>query len=82
MCVCVFPQSNFDYLNRILLNLVRISWHLSLSQRRTSLSSICETLLYSIIARQRFGKNVSAATNTRNNRRNVGRSVFFAVRIV
>jgi hypothetical protein len=35
-----------------------------------------------IVARQRLGKNVTAATNTRNNRRIVGRVVFYVARVV
>jgi hypothetical protein len=31
-------------------------------------------------ARQKLGKHVTVATNTRNNRRNVGRVIFYAVR--
>jgi hypothetical protein len=34
------------------------------------------------IARQRLGENVTAATNTRNNRRIVAHSIFYAVRVV
>jgi hypothetical protein len=32
--------------------------------------------------RQRLGKHVPAATNTRNNRRNVGRVILYAVRVL
>jgi hypothetical protein len=35
-----------------------------------------------IVDRQRLGKHVPAATNTRNNRRIVGRVVFYTVRVV
>jgi hypothetical protein len=38
--------------------------------------------LYVYIARQRLGKNVTAATNTGNNRRIVGRVVLYAVDVV
>jgi hypothetical protein len=37
--------------------------------------------LYVYVARQRLGKNVTAKANTRNNRRNVGRVVFYTVRL-
>jgi hypothetical protein len=35
-----------------------------------------------IVARQRLGEHVPAATNTRNNRRIVGRVIFYAVRVL
>jgi hypothetical protein len=41
--------------------------------------SIC---VYPNIARQRFGKNITMATNTCNNRRIVDRVVFYAARVV
>jgi hypothetical protein len=48
-----------------------------------SLPSACVCIcIPSIVARQRFGKHVHAATNTSNNRRTVGRFVFYAVRVV
>jgi hypothetical protein len=34
------------------------------------------------VARERFGKYVPVATNTRNNRRIVGRVIFYAVRVL
>jgi hypothetical protein len=42
--------------------------------------SVCVLLL--IVARQRLGKHVPAATNTRNNRRIVGEVVFWAAPVV
>jgi hypothetical protein len=43
---------------------------------------VCLYVYPSVVARQRLGKNVTAATNTRNNRRIVGRVVSYAVRVV
>jgi hypothetical protein len=34
------------------------------------------------VAMQRLGKHVSVAANTRNSRKNVGRIVFYAIRVV
>jgi hypothetical protein len=69
--------------------LVCVSWHLSPSQRLASYISpislcVCMRIPPTfarhqvgknplIVARQRLGKNVPGATNTRNNRRVVGR---------
>jgi hypothetical protein len=44
-----------------------------------SQQSVC---LYAYVARQQLGKNVTAATNAHNNRRILGRVVFYAVRVV
>jgi hypothetical protein len=66
--------------------LVRISWHLSQTQRlfHKSLSSICVSVYVSsrIVVRQRLGRHVTLAANTRNNRRIVGGVVFCAVHVV
>jgi hypothetical protein len=35
-----------------------------------------------IVARQRLGKHVPETMNTHNNRRNVGRVIFYAVRVL
>jgi hypothetical protein len=43
--------------------------------------SVCLCVYPPIIAMQRFGKHAPASTNTRN-RRNVGRVVFYTVRVV
>jgi hypothetical protein len=86
------PQITFECLNQSLWNLVCISWQLSPSQRRTSKipfinQCVCVTLLllqsYGSVkcipdfgARERLGKHVPAAMNTRKNRRIVGRVIF------
>jgi hypothetical protein len=44
--------------------------------------SVCMHVNPFIIPRQRFGENVTAATNTHNNRIIVGRVVFYAVLVV
>jgi hypothetical protein len=44
--------------------------------------SVCQICISPIVARQRLGKHVPAATNTRNNRRIVGRVVLYAIRVV
>jgi hypothetical protein len=44
--------------------------------------TVCLYVYPPIVARQRLGKNVTAATNKRNNRRIVGRVVFCMVRVV
>jgi hypothetical protein len=47
------------------MNVVCMSWHLSPSQRllHKSLPSVCVSVCSPIVARQRLGKNVTAATN-------------------
>jgi hypothetical protein len=47
-----------------------------------SCQSVCLYVYPFIVARQRLGGNVTAATNTRSNRRIVGRVVFSAVHVV
>jgi hypothetical protein len=44
--------------------------------------SACLCVYVPIIARQRLGKNVTAATNESNNRIIVGRVVFYAVCVI
>jgi hypothetical protein len=44
--------------------------------------SVCLYVYPSIVARQRLGNNVTAATNTLNNRRIIGRVAFYAVHAV
>jgi hypothetical protein len=44
--------------------------------------SLCLYVYPFIVARQRPGKNVTAATNTRNKRIIVGRVVFYKARVV
>jgi hypothetical protein len=43
--------------------------------------SVCLCVYLPVIARQRLGKQVHATTNTRNNKRTVGCTVFYTVRI-
>jgi hypothetical protein len=57
------------------------SWHLSPS-RSVLHKSLCLYVYPPIIARQRLGKHVSAATSTRNNKSTVGRVIFYAVRVL
>jgi hypothetical protein len=77
--VCVSPLSTFKCLEQSLWNLVCISWHLSTSQRR---ASVCVYIcIPHIVASQRLGKHVPAATITRNNRRIV-ELVLYAVRVI
>jgi hypothetical protein len=76
-CLCVSayspsPPLTFEWLNKSLWNLVRISWHLSNPSRQ----SVCLYVYPLIVARQRLGKNplivamqrlgrnVTAVTNT------------------
>jgi hypothetical protein len=96
--VCVSSQSTFDCLHKPLWNMACISRQVSPSRRRSSETppsslSICLSLLslqdngsVNCISRfgtrQRPGKHVPAATNTRNNRRIVGRVIFYAVRVL
>jgi hypothetical protein len=49
-----------------------------------SLPSVCVSVCVFplIVARQRLCKHVPATTNTRNNRRIIGRVVFYAIRVV
>jgi hypothetical protein len=88
LCVCVSPLSTLNgWINLYETRYIRISWHLSPSQWRTSqipLISLCVCMSISplIVARQRLGKYVPAATNTRNNRRIVGRVVLYALRVI
>jgi hypothetical protein len=61
-----------------------ISWQLSPSQRRLykSLPSVCVCMCIPlIVVRQRFGRHITAATNT-GNRRFVGGVVLYAIRAV
>jgi hypothetical protein len=44
--------------------------------------SVCLYVYPPMVATQRHGKNVTTATNTRSNRRHVGRVVLYAVRVV
>jgi hypothetical protein len=61
LCICESPpQSTSECLNQSLGNVVSISWHLN-GVLRKSLPSVC---VYVCVARQRLGKNVTAATNT------------------
>jgi hypothetical protein len=66
--------------------MVRVSWHLSPSEQRISQippPSLCVcTCIPPIVVRQRFGKHVPAATNTRNNRGIAGCVVFYAVLVL
>jgi hypothetical protein len=62
-------------------NLYHGTWaHLN-SVRHYSLPSVCVSVYSRIIATQRLGKHVPAATNTRNNSRIV-ELVFFMVHVV
>jgi hypothetical protein len=69
-----------------LLNNNQSLWHLSPSQRRTSLIppvSLCVCMsIPLIVARQRLGKHVPEAMNTHNNRRIVGSDIFCAVLVI
>jgi hypothetical protein len=47
-----------------------------------SLQSLCQYMYPHIVARQQLGKNITATTNTLNNRRIVGSIIFFAVCVV
>jgi hypothetical protein len=80
------PLLIYECLNQSLWNLVCISWHPSPSQRHISwilCISLCVFVcVSSIVARQRPGISFTSATNTRNNRRIVGRIVFIAVHVV
>jgi hypothetical protein len=70
--VCVWPLPNFEFLNQSLWNVVCISWHLSPSQKllREFIPLACVSVCVSAtVARQRLGKNVTAATNTNETRR-------------
>jgi hypothetical protein len=58
------PLSTYEWLYQSLLNLVCILWHLTPSQRRISISPVSLSKYLPIVARQRLGKNVSAAVNT------------------
>jgi hypothetical protein len=86
-CLCIPPPINFliAWTNLYETWYVNISWHLNPSQRRTSkipLISPCVCMCIPlIVARQRLGKHVPMATNTRNIR-NVGGVIFYAVRVV
>jgi hypothetical protein len=86
LCICVSPLSTFEYLNQSLRNLVCISWQLSPSQLLTSKIPPITLCVYMcsppIIARQRLCKHVPATTNTRSNRKIVGRIIFYAIRVL
>jgi hypothetical protein len=67
LCLCVSLPLTFEWLNQSLWNLVCISCHLSPSQRYFITPSHQSVRLYAyppFVARQRLGKNVTAATNT------------------
>jgi hypothetical protein len=68
LCVCVALPLTFECLNQSLRNLVCISWQLSPSQMtyfiNTSDQSMCLHVYLFLVATQRYGKNVSAETNT------------------
>jgi hypothetical protein len=85
LCVSASPLLTFEFRNQFLWNLVRITWHLSPSQRRTSLIppiSLCVYMCISpTITKQRLFKHVPAVTNTRNIRRIVGSVIFYVVRV-
>jgi hypothetical protein len=49
---------------------------------KLSHQSVCLYEYYSLVARQRLGKLVAEATNTRNNIRNIGLVVYYTVREV
>jgi hypothetical protein len=62
VCVCISPLLTFERLNQSLLNLVRISQHLSPSQRliKKSLPLVCVSVFvfpYRCQVTARFGKN-------------------------
>jgi hypothetical protein len=50
----------------------RSTWAYRSSALRKTLPSVCCVLVPPVVARQRLGKHVSAAPNTRNSRRTVG----------
>jgi hypothetical protein len=85
VCVPVYPPlSTIECLNQSPLNLWCISWQLSPSQRRTSwippISLCARMCIPLIVARQWLGKHVPTATNTHNNRKDVGLLVFLCSR--
>jgi hypothetical protein len=84
LAVYVFPlPSIFECPNQSLWNFVyHGTWaHLN-GVLHTSLSPVCVYVYTAIIAKQRLGRHVPVAANTRNNRRIVGVVVFCTVRVV
>jgi hypothetical protein len=86
LCVCVSLQSTFECLNQSLLNLACMSWHLSPFQRRTSEISPINLCAYMCnplpLLGNGWAKFYRGHKYTRNNKRIVGRVVFYAVRVV
>jgi hypothetical protein len=87
VCMSVYPPNllSNDWASQSSWNMACVSWHLSPYPWCTSLIppvSLCLYVYPSIVARQRVGKFVPAAKNTRNNRRIVGRVVFCTVGVV
>jgi hypothetical protein len=87
LCVCVspfptnvwIPEPIFKKLGMHIMALEPIS---TAYFRNPSHQSVCLYVHPTIVARQRLGNNVTAATNTSSNRRVVGRIVFYVARVV
>jgi hypothetical protein len=84
LCVYVSPAINFWLSGPSLRNLVCVSLHLRPSQRllHKSSSSLCLYMYPPIVGRQRIGRHVPVATNTRNSERNFAGVVFYTIRVV
>jgi hypothetical protein len=85
-CVCVSPRINFWMAEPIFMKLgMYIMAHKPISTMyfiNPSHQSVCLYVYPTIVARQRLGKHIPAATNTRNIKKLVGRIVFCAVRVL